>query len=76
MWQVGVHGLISIIVYLVCIALAFQSVKNIRVEKFMHTERVFEVQIFLLFVAIALGFIVGQFIIALIDASMSLSNFF
>lgn len=76
MWQIGVHAVISIIIYLVCITLAFQAVKNLRIEKIMKTDNVFAAQIFLLFCAIALGFLVGQFVIAFIDASMSLSNFF
>ncbi|MDU1021512.1 MAG: hypothetical protein E7A48_05325 [Lactobacillus paragasseri] len=33
-------------------------------------------QIFLLFISIALGFLVGQFILALVDQSLALKMFF
>ncbi|BAQ57442.1 DUF1146 family protein [Lactobacillus acetotolerans] len=76
MFQLGVHAIISIVIYLITIGLSFQSVKAIRIEKFIKKGRVFEAQIFLLFTAIALGFLVGKFFITLIDTSLQLSNFF
>lgn len=76
MFQLGAHAIISIVIYLITIGLSFQSVKAIRIEKFIKKGRVFEAQIFLLFTAIALGFLVGKFFITLIDTSLQLSNFF
>lgn len=76
MIQMGMHAVISIIVYLICIALSFQAVKRLKIDKFVRQGRVFEEQILLLFIAIALGYIVGNFFIALIDNSLQLSNFF
>lgn len=76
MIQIGVHAVISIIIYLICIALSFQAVKNLQVEKLIRKGHIFESQIFLLFIAIALGYTVGNFFIALIDNSLQLSNFF
>lgn len=76
MIQLGIHAVISLVIYLICIAFAFQAVKAIRIDKIIDASHVFQAQILLLFLAIALGFVVGQFIIALIDASLQLSNFF
>lgn len=76
MFQLGVHALISIVIYLITIGLSFQIMKNIQVEKIIRRNKVFEAQLFLIFAAIALGFQVGNFFITLIDTSMQLSNFF
>ncbi|WLT01147.1 DUF1146 family protein [Lactobacillus helsingborgensis] len=76
MFQLGVHALISIIIYLITIGLSFQIMKSVRIENIIRKNKVFEAQLFLIFVAIALGFLVGNFFITLIDTSMQLSNFF
>lgn len=76
MRQLGIHAIISLVIYFVCIALAFQAIKAVRIEKIIRTSRVFEAQVFLVFTAIALGYTVGQFLIALIDTSLQLSNLF
>ncbi|CCK84392.1 Predicted membrane protein [Lactobacillus equicursoris 66c] len=76
MKQLGIHAVISLIIYFVCIALAFQAIKAVRIEKLIRSNRVFESQVLLLFSAIGLGYLVAQFIIALIDTSMQLSNLF
>ncbi|MCT6891412.1 MAG: DUF1146 family protein, partial [Lactobacillus sp.] len=72
----GVHALISIIIYLITIGLSFQIMKSVRIENIIRKNKVFEAQLFLIFAAIALGFLVGNFFITLIDTSMQLSNFF
>ena len=76
MFQLGVHALISIIIYLITIGLSFQIMKSVRIENIIRKNKVFEAQLFLIFAAIALGFLVGNFFITLIDTSMQLSNFF
>lgn len=76
MFQLGVHALISIIIYLVTIGLSFQIMKSVRIEKIIRKNRIFEAQLLLIFAAIALGFLVGNFFITLIDTSLQLSNFF
>ena len=76
MFQLGVHALISIIIYLITIGLSFQIMKSVRIEKIIRTNKVFEAQLRLIFAAIALGFLVGNFFITLIDTSLQLSNFF
>lgn len=76
MKQVGVHALVSIITYLVTIGVSFRIVKSLRVEKFFRKGHTFEIQAFLLFVAIGLGYLVAQFLLALIDQSMALKLLF
>ena len=76
MFQLGVHALISIVIYLITIGLSFQIMKSVRIEKIIRKNRIFEAQLLLIFAAIALGFLVGSFFITLIDTSMQLSNFF
>ena len=76
MFQLGVHALISIIIYLITIGLSFQIMKSVRIENIIRKNKVFEAQLFLILAAIALGFLVGNFFITLIDTSMQLSNFF
>lgn len=76
MLQVGIHGLISILIYLVFIGLSFQVMKAVKVDKIIRKGHIFEAQLFLLFAAIGLGYLVGSFFIALIDDSLQLGNFF
>lgn len=76
MVQLGIHAVISIIIYLLSIGLAFQAMKSLRVEKFIKKGKTFEAQIFLLFSAIGLGYLVANFVITFIDTSLQLSNFF
>ncbi|MCO6532042.1 MULTISPECIES: DUF1146 family protein [Lactobacillus] len=76
MFQLGVHALISIVIYLITIGLSFQIMKSVQVEKIIRKNKIFEAQLLLIFAAIALGFLVGNFFITLIDTSLQLSNFF
>ncbi|MEB3363725.1 DUF1146 family protein [Lactobacillus sp. R2/2] len=76
MFQLGVHALISIVIYLITIGLSFQIMKSVHIEKIIRKNRIFEAQLLLIFAAIALGFLVGNFFITLIDTSLQLSNFF
>ena len=74
--QVGVHAVVSLITYLLTIAFSFKAVKGLRVDQLFKKGHTFEIQVFLLFVSIALGFLVGQFILALVDQSLALKMLF
>ncbi|WEV40559.1 DUF1146 family protein [Lactobacillus sp. ESL0684] len=76
MFQLGVHALISIIIYLIMIALSFQIMKSIRIDRIIKRGKTFEAQLLVIFLAIALGYTVGNFFISLMDTSLQLSNFF
>ena len=45
MFQLGVHAVISIIIYLITVGLSFQAIKALRVEKFIRKNHNFEAQI-------------------------------
>jgi uncharacterized integral membrane protein (TIGR02327 family) len=76
MRQLGIHAMLSIVIYLVAIALAFQAVKAVKIENLIRSDKPFEAQTFLIFTAIALGYLVAQFVISFIDSSLQLSNLF
>ncbi|MCT3619296.1 DUF1146 domain-containing protein [Lactobacillus acidophilus] len=76
MFQLGIHAIISIIVYLIAIGLSFQAMKAVQLEKIIRKGHAFETQLLYLFLAIALGFLIGNFVITFIDTSMQLSNLF
>lgn len=76
MFQLGIHAALSIFIYLVTVGLSFQAVKSLRLEKFITKGRIFEARILIIFTAIALGYLVGTFVITFIDISMQLSNLF
>ena len=76
MKQVGVHAIVSLITYLVTIAFSFRAVRGLRVDQLFKKGHRLESQVFLLFVSIALGFIVGQFLLALVDQSLALKMLF
>ena len=75
-FQLVVHAIISIIIYLIAIGLSFQAMNAVQLEKIIRKGHVFETQLLYLFLAIALGFLVGNFVITFIDTSMQLGNLF
>lgn len=76
MQNVGLHALVEIFVYLVTVGFSFKAIKALKVESFIKPDHVVEAQIFLLFVAIALGYLVGSFLVMLMDNSLSLRMIF
>lgn len=76
MIQIGIHAIISIIIYLLAIGLSFQAIKALKIEQYTIKGKIFETQLLYIFLSIALGYLVGTFVISFIDASMQLSNFF
>lgn len=76
MQNVGVHAVVTIITYLITIAFSFRAVKALKIDNIIKSDHVFEAQVFLLFLAIALGFMVGGFVMMLIDNSLALRFLF
>ncbi len=76
MQNVGLHALVEIFVYLVTVGFSFKAVKALKVESFIKPDHVVEAQIFWIFVAIALGYLVGSFLVMLMDNSLSLRMIF
>ena len=76
MKQVGAHALITLVTYLVTIGMSFRVVRSLRVDKFFKKGHTVEIQIFLIFLAISMGYLVGQFLVTLVDQSAALSLLF
>lgn len=76
MESMGIHALIELLVYLVTVGLSFYMIKAIAYERIIRPNHIREARIFLVFSAIALGFIVGKFIIMLMDNSLALRLLF
>ncbi|MCT7671221.1 MAG: DUF1146 family protein [Lactobacillus iners] len=76
MKDLGIGALIRIITYLVTIAYSFKVVKCLALEKFIRKGKANEVKILLIFIAISLGYLVGQFLINLMYYSMLLKWLF
>ena len=76
MKNLGVHAVVSLLTYLITIGLSFKAVMALQIDRFVKKEHEFENQVLLLFIAIALGYLVGQFLITLIDQSQALLYLF
>ena len=76
MKNIGVHALVSLLTYLITVGLSFKEVTGLQIDRFFKKGHVFEKQVLLLFLAIALGYLVGQFLIAIIDQSQALLYLF
>lgn len=76
MKQVGVHAIVSLITYLVTIGFSFKALQGLRIEKFFRKGHTFEIRVFIIFAAIALGYLVGQFLLVLVDQSLAIRMLF
>ncbi|MCI1466271.1 MAG: DUF1146 family protein [Lactobacillus sp.] len=76
MKNLGIHAVVSLITYLLTCGLSFKAVMALHVEKYDRKGHVFEAQVLALFLAIALGFLVGQFLLTLVDQSQALLYLF
>ena len=55
---IGLNGAITIVSHFVFIMLAFRALNALRFEQFIKANHVREAQVLLLFIAVALGFLV------------------
>lgn len=76
MQQLGLHALLSLFIYFVTTALAFQAIKCLDLSKLFKIKKIFEEQILDIFLALGLGYLVGQFFIAFMDYYLTLTNLF
>lgn len=72
MKQVGIHGIVSLITYLLMIGLSFRALQAVRIEKIFRKGHTFEIQLFLIFASIALGYLVASFLLTLVDQSLAI----
>lgn len=59
------YFLINLAVHLMCFALSFWALSSIRFERFCDVKKPAKVQMLLLLLAIALGYVVAQFLLAI-----------
>ena len=73
---IGLNGAITIVSHFVFIMLAFRALNALRFEQFIKANHVREAQDLLLFIAVALGFLVSSFFLSLLQAALSLPKLF
>ena len=74
--MLAINGLTSILIMLVCIVLAWTGLQQLRFEQFLKQPKSFSAKILQVFVAIALGYLVGKFITDYINWSSDLTGIF
>ncbi|ALX88774.1 DUF1146 family protein [Lacticaseibacillus paracasei] len=73
---IGLNGAITIVSHFVFIMLAFRALNALRFEQFIKANHVREEQVLLLFIAVALGFLVSSFFLSLLQAALNLPKLF
>ena len=73
---IGLNGVITIVSHCVFIMLAFRALNALRFEQFIKANHVREAQVLLLFIAVALGFLVSSFFLSLLQAALNLPKLF
>lgn len=74
--MLAIDGLTSIIIMLVCIALAWMGLQQLRFEQFLKQPKSFAAKLLQVFLAIALGYLVGKFLTEYINWSADLTGMF
>lgn len=74
--MLAIDGLTSIIIMLVCIALAWTGLQQLRFEQFLKQPKSFAAKLLQVFLAIALGYLVGKFLTEYINWSADLTGMF
>lgn len=69
---VGLYGLLQLAVYLLAIAIAWYALGSVRWDLFLRDYRGGPARMLRLILAIALGFVVGQFFLQYLSASLLL----
>lgn len=73
MQDVGVYAIIHIIVHVACVCISFYAVQSLRTDQWFKANHVKQVQIFLIFLSIALGSLVSNFIMDIIYFSKQMT---
>jgi uncharacterized integral membrane protein (TIGR02327 family) len=74
--MLAIDGLTSIIIMLVCIALAWMGIQQLRFEQLLKQPKSFAAKLLQVFLAIALGYLVGKFLTEYINWSADLTGMF
>ena len=72
--MMAISGLTSILITLVCIALAWIGLQQLRFDQFLKQPKSFGAKILQMFLAISLGYLVGKFLTDYINWSSNLTG--
>lgn len=70
--SMGLSSLLTLLSHLLFIAISFRLLTAVRFDKFLRPNHVGESRLLLLFIAIALGYLVSSFFLSVLDASRTL----
>lgn len=73
MQDVGIYAFIHIVVHVVCVCISFFALQSLRTDTWFKANHVKQVQIFLIFLSIALGSLVSNFIMDIIYFSQQMT---
>lgn len=68
----GLSGAVTLVSHFVFIMISFRLLTAVRFDKFLRPNHVRESQLLMVFIAIALGYLVSEFFMSLIDAARAL----
>ncbi|KRK74131.1 DUF1146 family protein [Lacticaseibacillus nasuensis] len=68
----GLSGAVTLISHFVFIMISFRLLTAVRFDKFLRPNHVRESQLLMVFIAIALGYLVSEFFLSLISSARAL----
>ncbi|MCL6456821.1 MAG: DUF1146 family protein [Gorillibacterium sp.] len=74
--MLAINGLTSILIMLVCVTLAWMGLQQLRFEQLLKQPKSFSAKVLQVFLAIALGYLVGKFITDYINWSSDITGAF
>lgn len=74
--MLAIDGLTSIMIMLVCIVLAWIGLQQLRFEQLLKQPKSFAAKLLQIFLAIALGYLVGKFFTEYLNWSADLTGLF
>ncbi|TDM10515.1 DUF1146 family protein [Macrococcus lamae] len=73
MQDVGIYALIHIIVHVICVCISFWALKSLRTDQWFKGNHTQQIQVLLIFMSLALGSLVSNFIMDIIYFSQQLT---
>jgi len=61
--EFGQQALLSIIIYIICIAVSWWALQSLNFDKFLRKNRVFQARVLYVLLAIIMGSLVGEFLL-------------
>lgn len=76
MQTIGIHAIVVLLTYLATVGFSFWALKALNLEKLFRPGHTGEIQIMIVFLALALGYLVGSLVIEIMDQSLNLRTLF